>query len=89
MLQDSAVVLRSEAIAEGRSLGFAVLKIRGDGDDNNNDEYNCSNDELGIREVIEHCVLLCGISATAKVEWESLRRRGRNLRRIHHGRPFA
>jgi hypothetical protein len=65
MLQNSAVVLRSEAIAEGCGLGFAALKIHGDGYDNNNDEYNCSNDELGIREVIKHCVLLCGIPATA------------------------
>jgi hypothetical protein len=39
MLPDSAVVLRSEAIAEGRSLGFAASKIIAN-DDDHNDEYS-------------------------------------------------
>jgi hypothetical protein len=41
-------------------------------DDNEEDKYNYGTDKLGIREVVEHCVLLCGISATAKGEWGRL-----------------
>jgi hypothetical protein len=77
MLLDCAVILGSEAIAERCSLGFAASKILANGDDNK-DEYSHRNHDLGIREVIGHGILLCGIPATAKIEWERLRRRERN-----------
>jgi hypothetical protein len=41
-----------------------------DCDDNEEDEYNRSADDLGIRELTEHRVLQCGIAATAMGEWE-------------------
>jgi hypothetical protein len=72
---DGAIVLGTEAIAEGRRPGFAALKIIAN-DDYNNNEYNYSDEELGTRELMKHCVLLCGISSTAKNEWESLCRQG-------------
>jgi hypothetical protein len=71
MLQDGAVVLRSETIAEGRSLGFAAPKIIAS-DDDHNDEYSYCNDDLGNRELMKHCLLLCGISSAAKSEGEGL-----------------
>lgn len=58
--ENGAVVFRSETIAEGQGSGSAVFKIRDNGDDNDDDQYNRSNDELHVREVIGHCVLLCG-----------------------------
>jgi hypothetical protein len=54
---DSSVVLSSEAIAESRSPGFAASKIIAN-DDKQNDEYDYCNEDLGIRELVKHCVLL-------------------------------
>jgi hypothetical protein len=47
MLQDSAVVLRSEAIAEGRCPGFAASKIIAH-NNNHNDDYRYRNEELAF-----------------------------------------
>jgi hypothetical protein len=50
-----------------------VLKESANDDESHDDEYNRGDDELGIRELIEHsvelklhCILLCGVSATVK-----------------------
>ncbi|SPE17854.1 hypothetical protein SBA5_1100034 [Candidatus Sulfotelmatomonas gaucii] len=89
MLQNGAVVLRSETIAQGLSAGSAAMNEPYNCDDNEEDKYNYGTDQLGIREVIEHCVLLCGISATAKGGKGRLPKWGRTLHAIHHARPGA
>jgi hypothetical protein len=86
VLEDSAAVLRSEAIAEGQSACSALMNEPYNCDDNEEDQYNCGTDKLGIREVIKHCVLLCGNSSAAKGEWERLPYWGRTLHIINRGR---
>jgi hypothetical protein len=68
MLYNSTVVLRSEAIAEGARAGSALMNDPDNCDYYEEEEYNCSTDKLGIREVVVHYVLLCGISATTNGE---------------------
>jgi hypothetical protein len=66
MFDDRAVVLRSETIAVRRGFGFATLKIYGNDENRDNDEYDRCNDELEIRKLELHCILLMLIkSATA------------------------
>jgi hypothetical protein len=68
MLQNSAVVLRSETIAEALSAGSAAMNEPYNCDDNEEDQHYCGADDLGIREVTEHGALLYGISSTVKGE---------------------
>jgi hypothetical protein len=84
--QNSAIVFRSETIAEG--LGFALFKNSGNDDENNKKDGDRNNDDLGTRELTEHCVLLCGVSATAKGEWGGSPG-GKEPAPLDHGRPGA
>jgi hypothetical protein len=71
--KNGAVVLAAETLAKGRGFGFAALDESANDDENHDDEHNRGQDELDIRELIEHTVklkmhfiLLCGVSATVK-----------------------
>jgi hypothetical protein len=66
VLDNGAVILGSNAIAEGPGAGFAALQVHKNGDDSDHDEYERGDDELGVREVREHCVLLCGYARDGK-----------------------
>lgn len=50
---------------------------------------NRCNDELGIREVIEHCVLLCGQTRDGRWLMKEASVRERDLHAVHHKRPGA
>src|SRR5580658_9449500 len=65
MLQNSAGIFRPESIAEGLSAVFAAMLESRNRDDNEENKHYCCGDELGIRKVVRHCVLLGGISAMA------------------------
>src|ERR1035437_4488856 len=74
--KNGRIVLSVETIAEGRGFGLTALKENAYDDENHDHEYKRGQAELGIRELIEysvelklHCILLCGVSATAKYGW--------------------
>jgi hypothetical protein len=74
--KNGAVILGAETLAKGRGFGFAALDESANHDENQDDEHNSGQDELDIRELIEHsvelklhCILLCGVSATVKGGW--------------------
>jgi hypothetical protein len=66
MGHNGAVVLGSKLIAQLQCACFAVLNYRDDDDENGDGKNHRSNNDLGIREIethelMIHFVLLCGI----------------------------
>src|ERR1035437_1085654 len=87
---NGAVVLGPETLAEGQGLDSAAFNVRGNSNDNDEDEYKRGHQELGSREVIVHsveltlhCVLLCGDVRGGKGWW------GRNRYAIYAKRAGA
>jgi hypothetical protein len=68
VLNDSAVIFRTEAIFEAESPGLAMFKVHREGDGNDDAEYNHGDDDLDRRELEWHSSSpVHGMPATAGV----------------------
>jgi hypothetical protein len=74
LLQQVAVVLGAEVIAEGRRQSPEMSDERSESQDDASDEDKSANEELGLCEVI-HLVLLCrDLRGSQKGGWPGQRR---------------